>query len=313
MGVTRRRAASSAVLAGLLAFSLASHARAGDPQTAEALYQSAREAMARGDLEKACPQFAESQRLDPATGTLLNLAECEERSGKLATALAHFQEGHDELPPGDYRLPFTLDKIAKLNRRVPRLVIRASVPVETGMAVLRDDTELGPASLGVPLPVDPGNHVCALRIPGHADARAEITLAEGDTKTVQLVPGPRIAESGAPGGALGDGQRTWAYVAGSAGLAGLVVGGIFGVTAKLTYQSALSKCPGGPTMCGQSSVSGGQTAYTEATVSDVGFIAGGALLATGVTLFLTAPKRQSLTVAPAVGAGEAGIRVSGAW
>ena len=48
-----------------------------DAQTAEALFQSAKEAMARGDVPVACARFAESVRLDPAVGGLLNLADCE--------------------------------------------------------------------------------------------------------------------------------------------------------------------------------------------------------------------------------------------
>jgi len=301
--------AAGLALTGLVAPS----ARAGDAETAEALFQSGREAMAKGDLAAACPRLAESQRLDPAAGTLLNLAECEERAGKLASALAHFQEAHDELPPGDYRVAFSSQRIKKLAPRVPRLVVRVTGPAPTGLTVLRDGTALGPASLGVALPVDLGMHVCVLRVPGHVDATQEITLAEGETKTLELTPGAAALAGDEKSAGSWGAQKTWGIVLGTAGLAGLVAGGIFGVTSKLTYDSAESHCAHVPTGCSSAGTSGSQSAYTQAAVSDIGFVAGAALVVAGGALYFTAPKEGRATVTPAVGAHEAGLRVAGTF
>ncbi|NOU28880.1 MAG: hypothetical protein HOO96_13330, partial [Polyangiaceae bacterium] len=49
---------------------------------AETLFREGRKALEAGDYAVACAKFAESQRIEPAPGTLLNLAGCEERSGK---------------------------------------------------------------------------------------------------------------------------------------------------------------------------------------------------------------------------------------
>ena len=74
-------AASLCLLAGRSA-----GAEPRDPAAAEWLFREGRALMKKGDFAPACAKLAESQRLDPAVGTLMNLAECEERIGRTASA-----------------------------------------------------------------------------------------------------------------------------------------------------------------------------------------------------------------------------------
>jgi hypothetical protein len=101
-------------------------------------------------------------------------------------------------------------------------------------------------------------------------------------------------------------------VAGGTGIVGLVFGTVFGIEALSTKGSHCDSSG----MCDPGAAS---TAYTQATVSTVGLIAGGALLAGGVTLFLVAPRggaehpAASLTVAPMVGSSAGGLQLGGIW
>jgi Tfp pilus assembly protein PilF len=70
---------------------------APDPATAERmlaekLFDEGRKAMSAGDYKTACPKFEESHRIEPAVGSLINLAACLELSGQPAAACQNYRE-----------------------------------------------------------------------------------------------------------------------------------------------------------------------------------------------------------------------------
>ena len=103
-----------------------------DPAAAEALFREGRERAEAGDWAKACPLFVDSNRLDFALGTSMNLAACEEHIGKLATAWERYSGLLEALPADDNRRAFVAESVARLERVVPKLTILLAAPWSTG-------------------------------------------------------------------------------------------------------------------------------------------------------------------------------------
>ena len=170
---------------------LRARAQSSDPAAADTLFRKGREAAEKGDWATACPKFAESQRLDPAPGTLLNLADCEEHLGQLASAYEHFKTALETMAPNDDRIPFAKQHMAQVEKRVPHLTLNASADLPASARVTKDDVQLGSASFGLALPVDPGAHSIVVVVAGHADRRVTVTLKAGDAQAIALRGGGR--------------------------------------------------------------------------------------------------------------------------
>jgi len=277
------------------ALSLATPARAVEPRdaaAAEVLFRRAKELLAKGEIHEACASFSESLRLDPATGTLLNLAACEEREGKLASAWQHFVDARAGLPAGDFRIAFADKRIEALEPRVPKLTLTLGEPSKDAR-VFRDDVELGAPSLGVAIPTDPGRHVISVRAVGRAETSVVVVLAEAEQKAVGLElgsPTPIEERAGAPNEPPATTQRTLGYVVGGAGALALTVGI---VSAFITVDAASrykKNCHDGA--CSAQGLDAASTGRTFEVVSPIAIGAGVVALGVGAYLVLAAPKRK---------------------
>src|SRR5690606_24452888 len=155
---------------------------------AEMLFEEGRQAMEAKDFDTACAKFEESNRLDAASGTTLNLAHCEERRGHVASAWERYRAAVRLLAEGDRRREFAKNKVRQLEPLVPHLTIELSPDAPPETQVSRNGKTLT-ASFGVPLPLDPGEYTITVMAPSRLSADYEVTLEPGERKSITVEPG----------------------------------------------------------------------------------------------------------------------------
>jgi hypothetical protein len=291
---------------------------------AQALFDQARELMAQGRAAEACPKLEESQRLDPAGGTLLNLADCYEQTGRIASAWStYLNAAAASRASGHAQREAAAREFAEaLAPRVPRLAI-VVVPEarRVGLEITRDGAVVGEPQWDVPVATDPGRHEVIARAPGHQPWSHFVELRE-EGKTVRvdvpaLEPLARADAEGtatgadggeAPSGGLGT-QRVLALVAGGLGVVGLGVGTVFGLKS-MSDKSAADEFCDGRACTDQRGLELRSDALAAGTLSSVGFAVGLAGLAAGAALWFTVDDGPESV---AVGVRPDGVAVRGAW
>jgi len=290
----------------------------GGQAAAESLFQEARKLMDAKKYGEACPKLAASHKLSPAVGTLLNLADCYEKDGKLASAWARFHEAvalAQRLGRPD-REKTARDRADKLEPRLIKLSILAKENVEVKL----DGNVLDPAVLGSPVPVDPGKHAIEASAKGKKPFTTTLEVSERTkSPSVEIPPLDPIPEEKKPPpplteppaeerGSDGSTQRIIGVVGMGVGLAGVAVGTVFGLRTSSKWDEAKTHC-NTALECDATGVELTETAKNAGTVSTIAFVAGGVLLAGGAVLFFTAPSRTPVRV----GVGPGSVVVGGTF
>lgn len=319
----------------------ASHgARAqGGEAAATALFDEGRKLMAAHKYAEACPKLAESERLAPSGGTLINLADCYEHTGQTASAWVAWKDAAaraNAAGKADVEKR-ALSKAAALEPVLSRLTVSVDAASDVaGLEIENDGVAVGHAELGVALPVDPGTHLVEATAPKkkpfstkvdvapkQTDAKVTVTLEdepEAATPPPTVTPPPPSTlpeQPPPPATSSGATQRTLGIVAGVVGLAALGTGAAFGLIAKSKNNEALEpqNCPTSK-LCTQNGLDLTNDAKTAASLSTVSFMAGGVFVVGGVILVLVAPSsspRTGVRVTPLLGPSTAGLGLDAAW
>jgi hypothetical protein len=288
---------------------------------AEALFQKGIKDLEAGRYETACPPIEQSYRIDPRIGTLFALAECESKRGRIATAVARYEQylaQHGKLPrdkkakQGDRAL-VARRQVDVLKPDLPRLTLVLPREAPRDMVVRRDGATVAEDALGAAIPVDPGDHVITTAAPGGALSEVRLKLARGQQMrlvlTVVAAPAAAPPLAGSPPGAAAappapvvatdakptSGRRVGAYVAGGIGIAGLIVGGVFGGLALGQKSTVDANCTPtadpGTLGCHHEGYQASRNLQQLGLWSTVGFAAGLTGGVVAVVLFATEPAR----------------------
>lgn len=298
-----------AVVVGSFVFATSTAAFASpDGVRAQALFDEARTLVKEGRFDEACEKFEESQRLDPGAGTLLNLANCYEKAGKTANAWRTYREAGDvaeRTGRGEWASS-ARDNADRLRASLSTLTIDVPPSTDvTGLAIERDGVAVSRGDWGKDVVVDPGAHVVRARANGKKTREQSVSVDASSSARVTIAPLEDLEPVEAPtrasvdmtepdGGETRSGgatQRTVGYVVGAAGIVGLGLGAVFGLSAIGSKNDAASDghCSDGLEKCDPFGIDAMHDARRSAAISTIGFIAGGALAATGIVLVLTAP------------------------
>jgi hypothetical protein len=292
-----------------LALVLSSAASSGycqtdDKTTAEALFMEAKELMQAGRYDEACPKLADSQKLDPGIGTLLNLALCYKSLGRTASAWSTYREAAAAARAGrqEERETIARDEADALQKTLSRLKIELSPEVaQLDLTIARDGVVIPKSAWGAASPVDPGVRVVEVSAPGKKPWRTEIQVdPNGDSKTVVVPPledAPVVPAESTEHGASPDAapaavedkgpktRRTIGFVAGGVGIATIGVGAFFGIRALGLKSDSDDRCRDGE--CDAEGLSLYEDAQTSGLIADICYGVGAIGLGVGAYLVLT--------------------------
>jgi hypothetical protein len=289
-------------------------AQTTDPAGAQVLFDEAKRLLEAGRVAEACPKFLRSFKLDPKPGAAFHLGACYEKNGQTASAWARYLEAASlaEHARQADRAAYAREAAKAIEPKLARLTVVVPKPA-AGLLVRRDGEVVEASKLGTAVPVDSGKHVLEASAPGKAPWSKTIEVATGDAAARIEVPElGDLVGPGAPAPPVASGGSAWktaGAVLMGASAVGFVAGGVLVGVAHAKSSDLAAKCPV-PTACDPTlgpEISSYRAAGGGAIAS---FIAGAAVLGTGVGVFLTAPAantRPEAFIAPRLGAGTIGI------
>jgi hypothetical protein len=314
------RASFSALVLAVLVSTVSTRAHAGPHEDSMTRFDEGRALVKAGRPSDAIPKFLASLTAEPSAVAALNLADCYERVGKLASAQQRFRQAESLSAAGGDTL-----RASEARKRAEALDARVSTitvlppPKGTEASAWIDGSPLAADGWGKPRAFDPGPHEVVLQTSEGKRRSRIVSLSEEGTRVTvpfdvgtdkdkkeKAQPEPPPAngaprEPPAPSETSSSPLRTVALVTGGVGIASLVAGGITGglaLGAKSDLEAACATYPRCPASQQAELEDVDSRGRTMATVSTITFIAGAALLTTGVVLwFVSSPSAEKKSAA----------------
>jgi hypothetical protein len=288
------------------------------------LFEEGRDLAQAGKYDEACARFQASLELVPAVGTQLNLADCLEHRGQLASAWQLFDAAARADAAGfPARSKMARGRADTIAPHLVTLVIRVAEPAGTTLTIAGQSV---PSAAEVTRLVGAGPIEVVAVAAGRPRFAQTVHGAEGQRIVVD-VPATSVTTTtattttgapGAPAGATFHGRRVRVYLAAGlagTGVVGLVVGEVLALSARSAYHDELDSgaCREamGMLTCTPEGARRVDDANHRANIATGVIIAGAALAAGGVIVYLTAPRERATMVVPTASSTGVGLVVSG--
>jgi hypothetical protein len=303
-----------AIVVALLCATATSYA--DDIEDADRLFTEGK-ALLDTDLAKACNLFEQSLAKNPqAIGTLLNVARCDQKLGRIASAVARFTEARDRAKEQklDVHFQTAQSQIDELSPRLPHLSLQfTEAPLPDTKVVIHD--KVIPLStinnrVIADLPVDPGEHTVVVSAPGYLPFQTKIQIREAEKQSLSIPPLSKSVTVKSSRRSIGKITAITgvAFVAGAVGL---------GFFANKRYDDARPGCvllPDGRIQCPTNEYANTKSARTIGAVGTVVGIVGGVAVLVGGYLYVTGPKDESarrVSLVPSIGPDQVGFTAVG--
>ena len=302
-----------------------------DKAASDVLFKDAKQLVGLSRFNEACPKFEESERLDPTPGTLLNLGDCYTAASPKRTASAWGAYRQAEAMARQRGDAARQEGAALRAQTIEPLLSKVTITVAPavrvpGFEVKWDGQSVGAGMWGTAVPVDAVEHAIEASAPGKKSWAGKVLVKPGGgTMSVEVPPlaeAPIVADAGQQPQAVSSGRRTAGVVVGGIGVAGLLVGGVFGALtiAKVGDSKEYCSTTNGQTYCDPIGLPIRESAKSLAKVSDVALAIGGAAFVGGVILFLTSSSAKSpsssalrVQLGAATTPSSAGFLLKGEW
>jgi hypothetical protein len=312
------------------------------PQPASQDRERARVLMDLGDRSFASRDYQAALKAYQAADDIMKVPTTGVEVGKTLEKLSLLVEAHDVLlrvtrhpARPDEPKPFTAARqtaarmLSELAPRIPRLTLRAvGLPAGVESEFSVDDDRIASERVSVPMLLNAGAHRVVGRARGFALVKHEVRLAEGESKTVELVftavtgPSsdearmPTQSDAARPVAADEAPSRTLMWVGFGVGAAGVAAGTVTGSLSLSRVASAKEHCDGN--RCRPNAQADIDGANVLANVSNVAFAVGAVGLGVGIWQFLETrgastetPASSAVPGVRALNVGPTGVEIVG--
>lgn len=284
-------------------------AHAADVAAANLLFDEAKALMAANKFAEACGKFEASFDADQQLGALMNLADCLERDGRVASAYGRWAHAVEFAKMrGDDRVDYATERRDLIEPLLSFVTVNA-VGSGPDLVVYKGNSKLSPGAFGSALPSNPGETLIQVVRGEDVLWETKIVLDQKERKTVDVPLGEIAAQNPVTMRKrkdLGDDRMTavtsgeegfWSklriagFVVGGVGVLGLGGGFLAGGLALGKRSDIDAQCTAGDgtRYCTPAGTAAFDEATTLAEISTWTLVASGIVTTIGITLIIAAP------------------------